>query len=614
MAVVLAVFGFIAASPASRADAATTPALDARLAVAGADESIPVIVTLRDQVEGADYVGRPQALIAALRASARATQPDVVDGIDGRVRHFWLVNAVAASVSPEEARALSADPEVDTVDLDLPVRITQDESGDPFPDAGTGNWGVEAVNAPAVWRDLAINGTGVRVGSIDTGVDPSNADLAGKIVGWRDFVNGRPEPYDDNGHGTHTVGTMIGGDRGGAPVGVAPGATAIVAKAIGASGVGPGSSLLAAAQWMTDPDGNPATADQPVVVNNSWSAENPNDPWFRTLIRRWLDLGIVPVFAAGNAGPGAGTIGSPAGYPEALAVGAINPNQSLANFSSQGPVVWENIDGLGPAAGTTLTKPDVVAPGVAITSTVRKGYLAFSGTSMAAPHVAGIVALMAQANPSVRGQAAADVVRQTSADLGAAGPDSRFGTGRVDALAAVRTVMAPVPDTRFVGAPPAATQETTLRFQVAVTNASTFRWRLNGGEWSAATVEPVFQVEVSEGRHVIEAQSIALDGSVDTTPAVRRVIVDRTPPRVSFVIRDRRDHTQFVARARDALTKAAPGSFRWSFGDGRTAVGKNARHRFTTTGVRRIRLTARDQAGNTAVVTRLVRVVNDGRF
>jgi subtilisin family serine protease len=574
-----------------------------------------VIVTLRDQVDGADYAGRPQALMAALRASARASQPDVIDEIDGRVRRFWIVNAVAARVTPDEARVLAADPEVETVDLDVPVQITQEDANSPFPDAGTGNWGLEVVNAPAVWRDLAINGAGVRVGSIDTGVDASNPDLAGKVVAWRDFVSGRPEPYDDNGHGTHTIGTMVGGDRGGAAVGVAPGATVVVAKAIGANGVGPGSALLAAAQWMTDPDGNPATADQPVVVNNSWSAENPNDPWFRTLIRRWLELGIVPVFAAGNSGPGAGTIGSPAGYPEALAVGAVNPNNSLANFSSQGPVTWENLDGLGPAAGTVLTKPDVVAPGVAITSTVGSGYLAFSGTSMAAPHVAGIVALMTQANPSLRGQAAADVVRQTAADLGAAGADSRFGMGRVDALAAVRAAMAPIPDTRFVGAPPAATQEITLRFQVAISNAVTYRWRLNGGEWSAPTLDPVFQVDVAEGRHVIEAQSIAVDGSVDTTPVVRRVIVDRTPPRVTFKIRDRRDHTEFVARVRDALTKAKPGSYRWSFGDGRTGVGKQARHRFTTTGVRRIRLTARDEAGNTAVVTRFVRVVDaTGRF
>src|SRR5262249_57770256 len=131
---------------------------------------------------------------------------------------------------------------------------------------------------------------------------------------WHDFIAGGPEPYDDNGHGTHVAGTIAGSAALGSPGGGAPGAQLVVAKALDAQGVAPGSALLAAAQWMTDPDGNPATADYPSIVNNSWYSSDANNTWFRPMVQAWVALGIVPVFAAGNGGGGApGT--SPASSP-----------------------------------------------------------------------------------------------------------------------------------------------------------------------------------------------------------------------------------------------------------------------------------------------------------
>ena len=171
---------------------------------------------------------------------------------------------------------------------------------------------------------------------------------------------------------------------------------------MGANGVGQAGALLAAGQWMTDPDGNPATADQPSVINNSWAAGSADDTWFRPMIKRWLDLGIVPVFAAGNTGAdGPGTVASPAAYPEAVAVGAMDDDFTIPSFSGRGPIVWKNSDGQGPAAGTVLAKPDLVAPGVGIASTVPRGYDTYSGTSMASPHVAGVAALLRQLNPAL---------------------------------------------------------------------------------------------------------------------------------------------------------------------------------------------------------------------
>jgi subtilisin family serine protease len=129
----------------------------------------------------------------------------------------------------------------------------------------------------------------------------------------------------------------------------------------------------------------------------------------------------------------------------------------LAGFSSRGPVVWENRDGTGPVPGTTLLKADVAAPGVAIVSSVGSGYLTYSGTSMAAPHVAGMVALLKQAVPALTAAQIADLIRLTARDAGSAGPDAGYGTGVVDALAAVAGVLGAPPAAAAPPAPPAPT-------------------------------------------------------------------------------------------------------------------------------------------------------------
>jgi len=439
----------LAAAPAAHAE--TTPALDRELARTGAGGTVAVIAVLESQVDPSAHPDA-EALLRALRREAARTQPAVARAADvSGTRRFWLVNAMALRATPAQARELASTPGVERVELDRPVRIAGGGvRASSFPAAG-GAWGLAAVGAPALWARAGVNGAGIRIGSIDTGVDASHPALAGRVAAWRDFVAGRPQPYDDNGHGTHTIGTMVGGS-----VGMAPGASVVVARAMGADGLASGSTLLAAAQWMTDPDGNPATADQPQVVNNSWGTQVRSDGWFRPMVRQWLALGIVPVFAAGNTGPGPSTIGSPADYPESLAVGSIGAGGSVSQFSARGPVVWTDPDGTGPAAGTLLAKPDLVAPGEGIVSTVPGGgYAAYSGTSMAAPHAAGAVALLRQAAPSAAPAAVMEALRAGAADRGPAGPDPDYGRGLLD-LPAAFTVLTggPVP---AAAAPPATT-------------------------------------------------------------------------------------------------------------------------------------------------------------
>jgi len=469
-ALVIALGGLLAAQPAF---GAVSSDLRARMAGVAPNERLPVIVTLARQIDPNRYSGRPGALIRAERALSDATQRPVIRIAGLPTRRFWISNAVALSAPPATIARLDRLPAVANVDVDPRVRAgdsgpllsapvprteavigsVQSVNSDASPGAGD-TAPLDAIGARAVWGSFGVTGAGIRLGSIDTGVDPANADLAGKIVGWHDFVGGQPTPYDDNGHGTHTIGTMVGGSAQGAPIGVAPGARVIVAKAMGADGGGLGSNLLAAAQWMLDPDGNPATNDFPAAIDNSWTADDANDTWFDQVVRTWLAAGIVPVFAAGNSGPAPSTIGSPGSYPSSLAVAAVDDTRTVASFSARGPVVWQDADATGPAAGTVLAKPDLSAPGVGIVSTVGTGYLSYSGTSMAAPHVAGVAALVKQANPGLSAEQIEQLLRQTATDLGPPGQDPDYGAGLVNALAAVSAALG---RSAPAAAPPVAT-------------------------------------------------------------------------------------------------------------------------------------------------------------
>jgi subtilisin family serine protease len=602
----LAVLGLILALAAgvSGADAAVSPALDARIASVAPGNEIAVIATFADQVPDARYSGRPVALVRALQRRADASQAGVTDMVDGPVQSFWLVNAVAFSGTPEEIRQVAGDPEVADVDLDTVVHVADGGSvaERPFKDAGTGDWGLAASNVPAVWSGYGLYGAGVTVGTIDTGVSADAADLVGKIAAWHDFAGNSSTPRDENGHGTHTAGTIAGGSAGGAAIGVAPQARLVVARAMDRNGVGSASDLIAAAEWMTDPDGNPATADQPAVVNNSWAAPGANDTWFRPMVKRWLELGIVPVFAAGNSGPGVGSVGNPASYPESLAVGAIDDKNVVAPFSGRGPVTWDDEDGTGPAAGTTFIKPDIAAPGVGITSTVGSGYLTYSGTSMAAPHVAGVAALIHQANAGLTAQQIVDTLKATAADLGPAGPDPSYGTGRLDALKAVQSIL---PDTIYSRTPTAATHAETLRYDMTLTGGATLvRTRVDGGAWSAPGAALTLYLNLPEGRHTVDAQAVGPTGLEDPTPASHLVMIDRTKPTLSITVARRGEVALFTARVRDNLSGASKTTIRWSFGEGELARGARVKRRFAEARARRVVLTARDAAGNESFAVR----------
>jgi len=593
--------------PADRAPARIAGSL--AVGLSRANGPLSVLVTLRAQVRSEDYSDRPRELIGALRRAATRTQPALLGRFARPARRLWLVNAVALQAQPAEILRLARDPAVASIEYDRRVQLldaTSNADSDKPPGLfDRGDWGLAAIRAPAVWRDYGLDGSGVRVGSIDTGVDADHPDLAGKVVAWRDFVNGRPAPYDDQGHGTHTIGTMVGGAAGGAPIGVAPGAGVVVAKALDKDGGATLSTLLAAAQWIVDPDENPLTADFPTVVNASWGTPTgPSGEALRPLIRRWRDLGIVPVFAAGNTGP-RGSVAAPAAYPETLAVGALGPRGRVAAFSSRGA-----------AAGTGMEpktlKPDLSAPGVEVVSSAPGGaWVSHGGTSMAAPHVAGAVALLRQADPDISADAIETILRRTARDVEPARPDRMSGAGGLDAHAAVAAVLGSRvarPGIFVIAVPPAVTNQAALTFAVESGGAPVGIW-LDGVRVPRDGAGPLVRVPVATpGPHTVALAALNPSGAALGASRRFSVTIDREPPQLRLVVRRKGLlEIDYGARATDTVAGVANRSIRSRVSDGGAKRGGAAgRHGFTGPGPYWIEVQVADRAGNVRRIRRAV--------
>ncbi|KUN18807.1 peptidase [Streptomyces antibioticus] len=282
------------------------------------------------------------------------------------------------------------------------------------------------IGAPEVWRD-GNTGQGVDVAVLDTGVDDTHPDLAGRIAASASFVPGE-SVEDRNGHGTHVASTVAGtgAASGGKERGVAPGASLRIGKVLGDDGSGLDSWIIAGMEW--------AARDQHAKVVSMSLGSGPSDgsdPLSQAVNRLSADTGALFVIAAGNAGPGPSTVSTPGTADAALTVGAVNGSDQPAAFSSRGP--RKDNGGL---------KPDLTAPGVDIRAARARNspgegsYVTHSGTSMATPHVAGAAALLARAHPGWTGQQLKDALVSTTAATPKYSPYTA-GSGRLDAEAAV---------------------------------------------------------------------------------------------------------------------------------------------------------------------------------
>ena len=349
---------------------------------------------------------------------------------EAEVRHLWGSNALAVTADPADLEALAAIPGVLQVEEVYTVPMATYAVEDEAAPRGTVTWSVETIKAPEVWSQLGFDGEGVVVGHIDTGADANHPDLAGKVIGFKDFVDaGNTAIKDGQGHGTHTLGSIMGGATSGTAIGVAPKAKAVVARVFTSQGATT-EVLLKSMEWMLDPDGDASTADAPPICSNSWGSNSRTDKSFWNIVTAWRAAGMLPVFAAGNAGPGTKTVGIPGGYPHVFAIGATARGDDIASFSSRGPSTWD---------GSDIVKPDVSAPGKSVYGAKDGGgYWSISGTSMATPHVAGACALLVQANPGMALEDMEAALSNTALELGTPGKDNDFGWGRIDVLAAMQ--------------------------------------------------------------------------------------------------------------------------------------------------------------------------------
>uniref|UniRef100_K3X3V4 subtilisin n=1 Tax=Globisporangium ultimum (strain ATCC 200006 / CBS 805.95 / DAOM BR144) TaxID=431595 RepID=K3X3V4_GLOUD len=470
---------------------ALTPRIDAAVHLTLRQQgTVNVIATLRDSTEAvlanvqeAEFSMRGDritSLVNRLEGHAQTSQAELNDMLRQesgaaeplfkRSTSFWINNQVHFEATTFQlVEKLSALPSIADVREERVYSID-------FPDVPTSNnteslsvssslgvlvngapeWGVAKIQAPDVWV-AGYMGQNVVVGSIDTGVLATHNTLKSNYratYGWFDPGTGSTKPIDSSGHGTHTIGSMVG--SGG--IGVAPGAKWIACKATDSNNKLTDAGLLSCAQFMTcstDVSGNNRDCTKaPHVINNSWGGPG-GDSFYQAPVNAWLAAGIIPVFALGNGGPACRTANSPGDYTTVIGVGSTNSADTLARTSSKGPSVGG------------ILKPDISAPGESIRSAWHTGiniYNTISGTSMAAPHVAGVVALLLSARPGLNFADVKSALIGTTdrSSLKSSGitcgdtpdgdiPNNQYGYGRMNARAAFDHV---------TGAAPAPTPKT----------------------------------------------------------------------------------------------------------------------------------------------------------
>ncbi|MBI3469702.1 MAG: S8 family serine peptidase [Planctomycetes bacterium] len=337
------------------------------------------------------------------------------------VSYFPLLGVILGLVDSTGMRRLAADKSVegvhyaDAISLIRPVHIAAAQPTSRM------TWGLRRLGIPGLWKQ-GLTGQGVRVGHLDTGVDGKHPAVKNRITGFMEFdFNGNrvpgSSPHDTDEHGTHTAGTICGGKAGGMAIGVAPEADLFSGLVI--EGGNALLRVLAGMEW---------TLEQQVRVLSMSLGFRGFTPFFLAVTRRLRQRGVLPVFAIGNEG--VGTSRSPGNYAEALSVGAVDRNDTVAEFSSS---IRFN-------RPVEPIQPNVVAPGVGVVSAKPGGGVqSMAGTSMATPHVAGVAALLFQAKPGATVAQVEQAIQSTCTPPPNQSP-LRFGFGLVNPAAAVQAL------------------------------------------------------------------------------------------------------------------------------------------------------------------------------
>ncbi|MET7515532.1 S8 family serine peptidase [Streptomyces sp. NPDC005480] len=452
------------------ADSSTASATSAKVDSALQDavkngKDAKFFVVLKDQADLTTAKKQPAhakaatAAYKALKNTADESQKPLASFLDKKKvghRDFWIVNAVEVTGDEKLVEQLAARDDVAQLVKAQKYKVDDIETSDSKVTASAGTdsetdpeWGVKDINADDVWDQYEDKGEGIVIANVDTGVQYNHPDLVANYRGNNgdgsfthdyNFYDPTGEcgtggvACDNAGHGTHTMGTMVGKNG----LGVAPNAKWIAAKGC-ATDECYDDDLLAAGQWIlapTDHNGqNPRPDLAPNIVNNSWGGGDTT--FYQDIVEAWNSAGIFEAFADGNDGNGTtcATAHAPGSQETSYGVGAYDSTGRIANFSGFGPSL---VDG--------SAKPNISAPGVAVKSTwPGSQYNTISGTSMATPHVAGAVALLWSAAPSLIGNIdeTRKLLNEGARDVddthcgGTAGMNNVWGEGKLDILASV---------------------------------------------------------------------------------------------------------------------------------------------------------------------------------
>ncbi|MGH9497897.1 MAG: S8 family serine peptidase [Terriglobales bacterium] len=431
------------------------------IVVLRAQADLSPAATQRTKLEKGRYV------VNALRQIADRTQGPIINLLQERgvsYQSFYIVNMIKITGNRALMEELAARTDIASIDANPRVRtaLPHGTAFDAAPVTKNIEWNVTRVHAPQVWK-LGFHGEGMVVAGADTGVQWDHPALKSHYRGWNgsqvdhdyNWHDASPEhsptPVDPNSHGTFTVSEMVGYDGGSNVLGVAPGAQWIACRNMDPNGTGSPTSYSECFQFLIAPypvNGDPKQGDPtkaPDSINNSWicpPSEGCSTETLRKVVNAVRAAGIFPAMAAGNSGSGCSSVDTPpAIYASAVSVGAMDSENNIASFSSRGPVT---------ADGSNRLKPELSAPGEDIRGAVPTNQYSsgWSGTSMAAPHVAGGVALIWQAKPALDGDitntekllAKTALHLKSSQNCGGSGqkiPNNVFGYGLINLFNAV---------------------------------------------------------------------------------------------------------------------------------------------------------------------------------
>ncbi|MEO0069366.1 MAG: S8 family serine peptidase, partial [candidate division WOR-3 bacterium] len=461
-----------------------TPELKKHLTTAESNQRLPIHIVLKNQfdkeslsvlVKGLSRRERRVKVAQILKDFSTREQTNLLEFLQSRtssggvadIRPLWIVNAIYCEATPAVIQEISEREEVYYVNYDLAYCPDLLEPGKDCENGGEEiTWGVNKIKAPEVWAQ-GFTGAGVVCGHIDTGCDYTHPDLSDHLWtdpnyphhGWN-FEENNNDPMDENGHGTHTAGTVASDGTSGTQCGVAPDAQLMVCRVRTVADSVAESQCWQAMEFCVSPPLSPNNGADLYTMSLGWQISwSPHQATWRQAADNVNAAGLIQVVAAGNerylSPPNScrcpGNVPPPWWNPEntgegtlsgIMSIGATDSLDSIADFSSQGPVTWQNVSPYNDYAYPPgLTRPDMSAPGVAIKSCkIGGGYYDNEGTSMATPHVAGTVCLMLSKNPDLTPAVVDSILEVTAVDLGAPGKDNDFGAGRIDALAAVNYV------------------------------------------------------------------------------------------------------------------------------------------------------------------------------